>query len=104
MNIPAARIYFPEADRKEILKQVEGILEGGQLTLGKYGKEFEERYAEYVGTKYAVAVNSDTSALGFSFYPTKVMTSGEGGMITTDDESIYKRALIFRDQGKAGFF
>ena len=216
MNIPAARIYFPEEDRKEILEQIEGILGSGQLTLGKYGKEFEQRFAEYAGTKYAVAVNSGTSALeiilraldvegssvvvptntffatpasvihaggrvifadiagnlcldpeslrqkiqkdtraviivhigglvppeiaeiqeicrehglaliedaahahgstldgkkagsfgagaAFSFYPTKVMTSGEGGMITTDDENIYQRALVFRDQGKAGF-
>ncbi|GAJ12730.1 unnamed protein product, partial [marine sediment metagenome] len=63
MNIPAARIYFPEDDRKAILKQIDGILESGQLTLGKYGKEFEQRFAEYVGTKYAVAVNSGTSAL-----------------------------------------
>ncbi|HMK16071.1 MAG TPA: DegT/DnrJ/EryC1/StrS family aminotransferase, partial [Methanomicrobiales archaeon] len=39
----------------------------------------------------------------FSFYPTKVMTSGEGGMITTDDRNLYERALVFRDQGKAGF-
>jgi len=42
-------------------------------------------------------------AAAFSFYPTKVMTSGEGGMIVTSDENIYKRALVFRDQGKAGF-
>jgi dTDP-4-amino-4,6-dideoxygalactose transaminase len=39
----------------------------------------------------------------FSFYPTKVMTSGEGGMIVTDDDRIYEEALIYRDQGKAGF-
>jgi len=43
-------------------------------------------------------------AAAFSFYPTKVMTSCEGGMIVTNDENIYKRALVFRDQGKAGFF
>ena len=42
-------------------------------------------------------------AAAFSLYPTKVITSGEGGMITTDDDNIYKRALVFRDQGKAGF-
>ncbi|MFC1901631.1 DegT/DnrJ/EryC1/StrS family aminotransferase, partial [Chloroflexota bacterium] len=42
-------------------------------------------------------------ASGFSFYPTKVMTSGEGGMIATDDEEVYNRALVFRDQGKSGF-
>ena len=216
MNIPAARISFSEADRKQIVRQVDEILASGQLTLGKYGKEFEERFAAFVGTKYAVAVNSGTSALeiilraldiegssvivptntffatpasvvhaggtvvfadtsdnlclspkslkhnirkdtkavfvvhigglippemteiqriceehklilledaahahgstlkgkqagsfgtaaAFSFYPTKVMTSGEGGMITTNDKTIYDRALVFRDQGKAGF-
>ncbi|MBM3671548.1 MAG: DegT/DnrJ/EryC1/StrS family aminotransferase [Actinobacteria bacterium] len=40
----------------------------------------------------------------FSFYPTKVITSGEGGMIVTDDESVADEARIYRDQGKAGFF
>ena len=39
----------------------------------------------------------------YSFYPTKVMTSGEGGMIVTDDDRIAEEARIFRDQGKAGF-
>jgi len=217
MQIPAAKIYFPEEDRKELLKQIDAILESGQLTLGRYTKEFEEIFAAYVGTRYAIAVNSGTSALeiplraldvkghsvivptntffatpasvihaggkvifadvtenlcidpesvkeyisddtkgvivvhiggivapqikeiqeickdhglfliedaahahgstldgkktggfgdaaAFSFYPTKVMTLGEGGMITTDDKKIYERALVFRDQGKAGFY
>jgi perosamine synthetase len=39
----------------------------------------------------------------FSFYPTKVMTSGEGGMIVTDDAALADDARIYRDQGKAGF-
>ena len=217
MQIPAAKIYFPEEDKKEILTKVAEVLTTGQLTLGKYGREFEEEFAKYVGTKYALAVNSGTSALeiilraldvegysvivptntffatpasvlhaggkvifadvtenlcldpasletnitkdtkvvfivhigglvppqikeiqhicedrgifliedaahahgstingqmagsfgqaaAFSFYPTKVMTSGEGGMITTNDEGIYTRALVFRDQGKSGFY
>ena len=42
-------------------------------------------------------------AAAFSFYPTKVMTSGEGGMITTADERLRDEAIIYRDQGKAGF-
>src|SRR3989304_6198553 len=42
-------------------------------------------------------------AASFSFYPTKGITSGEGGMIVTDDESLYREALIYRDQGKEGF-
>ena len=42
-------------------------------------------------------------AAAFSFYPTKVITSGEGGMIATSDERINEEARIYRDQGKAGF-
>jgi len=43
------------------------------------------------------------AAAAFSFYPTKVMTSGEGGMIVTDDEAIAREARIYRDQGKSSF-
>ncbi len=39
----------------------------------------------------------------FSFYPTKVMTSAEGGMIVTDDDEMATEARIYRDQGKASF-
>jgi len=42
-------------------------------------------------------------AAAFSFYPTKVITSGEGGMIVTSDERIRDEARTYRDQGKAGF-
>lgn len=42
-------------------------------------------------------------AAAFSFYPTKVITSGEGGMIATSDPRIDEEARIYRDQGKAGF-
>src|SRR5438552_17641876 len=39
----------------------------------------------------------------FSFYPTKVITAGEGGMIVTADERLRDEAVVYRDQGKAGF-
>jgi len=39
----------------------------------------------------------------FSFYPTKVIAGGEGGMIVTDDDDIAEEANVYRDQGKAGF-
>jgi dTDP-4-amino-4,6-dideoxygalactose transaminase len=42
-------------------------------------------------------------ASSFSFYPTKVMTSGEGGMIVTNDDRLAEEARIYRDQGKASF-
>ena len=36
----------------------------------------------------------------FSFYPTKVLNTAEGGMITTDDKTIFEKSLIFREHGK----
>jgi dTDP-4-amino-4,6-dideoxygalactose transaminase len=39
----------------------------------------------------------------FSFYPTKVVAGGEGGMIVTDDATIDGDARIYRDQGKGSF-
>ncbi|MGH3649658.1 MAG: DegT/DnrJ/EryC1/StrS family aminotransferase [Acidimicrobiia bacterium] len=38
---------------------------------------------------------------GFSFYPTKNMTTGEGGMITTSDSEVAHRARLLRNQGMA---
>jgi dTDP-4-amino-4,6-dideoxygalactose transaminase len=39
----------------------------------------------------------DTAA--FSFYPTKNMTSGEGGMVLTNSGKIDRQARLFRNQG-----
>lgn len=36
----------------------------------------------------------------FSFYPTKNMTTGEGGMITTNSEPIAKRTRMIREHGQ----
>lgn len=40
-------------------------------------------------------------AASFSFYPSKVMTSGEGGMLTTDDPGLAAFARSFRSHGQA---
>lgn len=37
----------------------------------------------------------------FAFYPNKQMTTGEGGMVVTDDEEIYKLCRSMRNQGRA---
>ena len=39
-------------------------------------------------------------AAGFSFFPTKVVTCGEGGMILTSADHVEQQARIYRDQGK----
>jgi perosamine synthetase len=38
-----------------------------------------------------------------SFYPTKIVTAVEGGVVTTDDDEIARQALVLRDQGKISF-
>jgi len=55
---------FPEEDKGDILAKLGQILTTGQLTPGEYSKQFEVEFARYVGTEYAVAVSSGTSALG----------------------------------------
>jgi len=59
MNIPLAR---PDITEREI-KAVVAVLRTPHLSLGPKLTEFEEKLAEYAVVKYAVAVNSGTSAL-----------------------------------------
>ncbi len=56
-------------------------------------------HAHHASLKGARA-GSFGDAGAFSFFPTKVMTTGEGGMITTDDGELAEKARMYRDQGK----
>ncbi|WP_457596913.1 UDP-4-amino-4,6-dideoxy-N-acetyl-beta-L-altrosamine transaminase [Hydrogenimonas sp.] len=53
--------------------------------------------AEYEGIKAGSCTHSDASI--FSFHPVKHMTTGEGGMVTTNDEALYERLKILRNHG-----
>jgi FlaA1/EpsC-like NDP-sugar epimerase/dTDP-4-amino-4,6-dideoxygalactose transaminase len=59
MHIPLSK---PDIGEEEIRSVVE-VLRSNRLSLGPKLGEFEERFAAYIGTRYAVAVNSGTSAL-----------------------------------------
>lgn len=48
---------------REDIEAVEKVLRSGMLSQGPKVEEFEENFAEYIGTEYAVAVNSGTAAL-----------------------------------------
>src|SRR5512136_1645775 len=61
--VPAARIQFLPEDRAWIAERIQEVLESGQLTLGRYGAEFERGFARRCGTRHAVAVSSGTCAL-----------------------------------------
>ena len=49
--------------RDEILKAVEQVFEHGQFVLGEEVTKFEENFANYCGSRYAVGLNSGLDAL-----------------------------------------
>jgi perosamine synthetase len=77
------------------LSAVQEICEDNNLILVEdcaqaHGAEFEGKKVGSFGTGC------------FSFYPTKNMTTGEGGMITTNDDSLAARLRLLRNHGDAG--
>ena len=72
---------------------------------------------EYASSKNIMVIEDAAQSLGseyrgrmagsfgdfsvFSFHGTKILTAGEGGMILTDDEQLYKRCLKLRDLGRS---
>ena len=61
-----------------------------------------EDAAESIGAEYRRRrAGSFGDASVFSFHGSKTLTTGEGGMLLTDDESRYQRALTPRDHGRA---
>ena len=49
------------------------------------------------GVKVGGAGGADLTA--FSFHPVKAMTTGEGGLVTTEDSGLRRRAALFRTHG-----
>ena len=74
-----------EIARKHDLFVVEDCAEG-------FGSYFE---GQHVGTFGDIST--------FSFYGNKTITTGEGGMVVTNDETLYARATHLKDQGMAKF-
>lgn len=59
-----------------------------------------EDAAHSLGTKYnGKPVGSIADMTEFSFHPVKTCTAGEGGAITTNNEELYKRLILFRTHG-----
>lgn len=51
----------------------------------------------YKGNKIGSCAFSDMSI--FSFHPVKHITTGEGGAVTTNDEKLYEKLLLYRNHG-----
>ena len=67
----------------------------------KYKIPLIEDAAEAVGSKYKQKkAGSFGLASVFSFHRTKTITTGEGGMLLTDNEELYNRCSFLRDHGR----
>ena len=62
MNIPYGKQHITQED----IDAVVSTLKADFITQGPKIKEFEDKFSEYVGSKYAVAVNNATSGLHLS--------------------------------------
>jgi perosamine synthetase len=68
----------------------------------RHGLTVVEDAAEALGSRHAGRpLGSFGRAAAFSFAPTKVVTTGQGGVVVTDDPSIVHRLRELKDQGRA---
>jgi len=88
--IMPVHLYGQPADMKPILEIAE-----------KHGLNIIGDAAQAHGAKYnGKMIGSFGDAECFSYYPTKNMTTGEGGMITTDNEDLAERIYSLRNHGR----
>jgi perosamine synthetase len=72
-----------------------------QEVAAEYGLRIIEDACEAIGAEYrGRRVGTFGDAAVFAFYPNKQMTTGEGGMIVTDDDEIAARCRSLRNQGR----
>jgi len=80
-----------------------GIADYAELRLlaEEHGLKIIEDAAEAFGSEYKgckVGTLGDVAA--FSFHGSKTMSTGEGGMLVTDDDELYARVMQLRDHGR----
>lgn len=90
--ILAVHIFGQPADMDAVLKIAK-----------KYNLKIIEDACESIGATYK---NKKAGTFGesavFAFYPNKQMTTGEGGMIVTNDKKVYDLCCSLRNQGRSG--
>jgi perosamine synthetase len=79
------------------IDEIKGLLE-------KHSIHLIEDCAHAHGSKYHGANCGTFGVAGaFSFYPTKIITTAEGGIITTNQKRISDRVHVIRNVGRAGY-
>lgn len=66
--------------QNEAEKEVIDVMRSGSYILGKHNKAFEQKMADFIGTKYSVALNSGTDALHLAL---RALDIGKGDEVIT---------------------
>lgn len=77
-NIPLIKPYMTQEIKDKVLE----VLDSGYLTEGPVTKEFENKFKEYLGCKYALAVTSATTGLEMAL---RVLNIGAGDEVIVPD-------------------
>jgi perosamine synthetase len=72
-NIPVARPYIGTDEEQAVVE----VLRSGWLTQGPRVSQFEQHFADYVGTEHAVAVSSCTTALHLALISLEIQPGHE---------------------------
>jgi len=97
MHIPLSR---PDIGPEEI-RLVNEVLQSDYLSLGPKLPEFEQKVADYIGVKHAIAVNSGTSGLHLGIRSLDIKDGDE--VITTPFSFIASSNCILFERGKPVF-
>lgn len=111
MSVPALEQKLQEAQGQGRLpKIVVPVHMAGQSCDMRAIKKLSEEYgftlledashcigADYADTKVGSCAYSDMVVL--SFHPVKIITTGEGGMVLTNDAALYERLCLYRSHG-----
>lgn len=95
--IPLSRPLIGDGERAA----VDRVLRSGRLTGGPEGREFEDEFASFVGTKHAVAVGSGTAALHVSLLALEV---GRGDQVIVPSFTFAATANVVRLCGATPVF
>ena len=82
--------------RDEVLAEIDRVLSAGDLVLRDDVEKFEKSLAEYVGTKYCVALNSGTDALYLSL---KALGIGSGHRVAVPSYTFVATAQVVKQVG-----
>lgn len=108
MDVENVQAYMTKKTRGVIVVHVGGLICPDVQAIKQVCNDHHLFLIEDAAHAHGSSINGQSAgSLGdvgcFSFYPTKIITTGEGGMITTNNEEVAEKAKVLRDQGKEDF-